>query len=63
MGKNLTDLMGEISLAGGSLSCSSRYVTRNAGESNADCPAENDNCDCYKGDCYCTDCNEGTDKT
>ena len=56
MAKNLMSIASEVSLVGGQLSSSGRYAS-----SYSLCEG-NDNCDCSQGgDCYCTDCNEGSD--
>lgn len=63
MGKNLSSVVDKISLSGSSLSSGQRYEMppKNYKAYNEDCPDGNDNCDCYNGDCYCMDCNEGDD--
>jgi len=57
MTEELVSLADGIGLSGGATS-RRPYVSRSM---NSDCADGNDNCDCYNGDCYCTDCNEGSD--
>ncbi|MBU2576137.1 MAG: hypothetical protein KKF50_00265 [Nanoarchaeota archaeon] len=57
MAEDLISLAGGIGLSGGNVSGRS-YIPLGI---NGDCADGNDNCDCFQGDCYCTDCNEGSD--
>lgn len=57
MTKNLMSIASEFLLVGGHLSSNERYTPRRYSLYEG-----NDNCDCSQsGDCYCTDCNEGSD--
>jgi len=57
MEKNLTELAKQINLSGSSLSPQDRYLS-------GQMYLRADDCDCHGGDCsdcYCMDCNEGSD--
>ena len=57
MVESLTRIAETITLSGGKLSVGARYgASYKSARAFAD-----DNCDCSSGDCYCTDCNSGSD--